>query len=201
MTTKPFVLAITGGIGAGKSTVCEIFAVLGFKIYSADDRAKWLMSYRHELVASIKNQFGEECYTVDGALDRRYLAERVFNNKVELQKLNALVHPAVKDDFDAWVISQAGQKIIIKEVALLFEGKGETSVDGSLLISASEAVRIERVLSRDPQRTESEVKAIMEKQMPESKKRQLADWIIDNDGKSLVIPQVLEIRDEILQGK
>lgn len=201
MKSRPFVLAVTGGIGAGKSTVCEIFSVLGFQVYSADDRAKWLMAHCQELVVAIKETFGEECYSSKGELNRRFLAQRVFNDGEELSKLNALVHPVVKADFESWVGSQREQDIVIKEVALLFENRGEADVDGSLLVSADEDTRIERVLSRDLQRTASEVKAIIGKQMPEKEKRTLADWIIDNDGNSLIIPQVLKIRDDILRGK
>lgn len=140
-------IGITGGIGSGKSRLCRLFAERGVAVYDTDAAAKRLMTEDAALVEAIKARFGVESYA-DGALNRPYLAERVFSDAAERQALNGLVHPAVKADFVAWAEQQAGDYVIL-ESALLFEAGLDALVDAVVAVLAPEALRIERVQQRD----------------------------------------------------
>lgn len=194
--SQPFLLGITGGIGSGKSVVCKILNTLQIPTYDADSRAKELMATSESLKQQIISTFGSDSYS-EGQLNRAFLAQKVFNDPVELKKLNALVHPAVGQDFALWVKQNQGYPIVGKEAALLFETGSYKQLHKTILVTAPEALRIERVLQRDPQRDEKQVKAIIEKQWPEAKKKALADKILYNDEQQLLIPQVLAIVEQI----
>lgn len=140
-------IGITGGIGSGKSRLCRLFAERGVAVYDTDAAAKRLMTEDAALVEAIKSRFGVESYA-DGALNRPYLATRVFSDEAERQALNGLVHPAVKADFVAWAEQQAGDYVIL-ESALLFEAGLDALVDAVVAVMAPEALRIERVRQRD----------------------------------------------------
>lgn len=190
-------IGITGGIGAGKTVVSRIFQTLGTPVYNADNRAKWLQVHDEDLKQQIKTAFGEESYTSNGALNRSYLANKVFNNKEELQLLNGLVHPAVASDFDAWCDENSGKPYVLKEAALLFETGSYKQLDATIVVTAPKDIRKARVLNRDKQRTEKEVEAIMEKQMSETERLALADYVIRNDGNTFLIHQVLELHKQL----
>lgn len=192
-------VGITGGIGAGKSTVAKMFQLLGVPIYIADDEAKSLMLTNTDLKTQIIEEFGKESYFERGELNRMYLAERVFSKEEALKKLNALVHPKVAVHFLNWHTQKIieGNKYTLKEAALLFETGSYKELDHVILVSAPEDLRVERVLKRDPQRTEDQIRAIIGKQMPENEKKQLASSIIINDDTQLVIPQVLKLHQTL----
>jgi dephospho-CoA kinase len=190
-------IGITGGIGAGKTVVSRIFQTLGTPVYNADNRAKWLQVHDEKLKQQIKTAFGEESYTSNGALNRSYLANKVFNNKEELQLLNGLVHPAVASDFDAWCDENSDKPYVLKEAALLFETGSYKQLDATIVVTAPKDIRKSRVLNRDKQRTEKEVEAIMEKQMSETERLALADYVIHNDGNTFLIHQVLELHKQL----
>jgi len=184
-------IGITGGIGSGKSVVCRIFSVLGIPVFDADTEAKRLMTDDTTLVDAIQAEFGEKAYLPDGSLDRAYIAIQVFNDEERLKKLNALVHPVVIRAGEEWARKQEAP-YTIKEAALLFESGSFKLNQYTILVSAPASLRIERVMKRDGI-TPEQVEARMEKQWPEEKKRQLADFIIVNDGVQALIPQVLEL--------
>lgn len=190
-------IGITGGIGSGKSTVAKIFSILGIPIYYADDRAKWLMQNNFGLVKKIKESFGRESYTSDGSLDRVFLAKHVFANQEKLNQINSLVHPAVGEDFAAWAEKQH-TPYVLKEAALLFETKSYQNLYRTINVSAPLKLRITRILMRDPYRSEEQVNAIIDKQMPDEEKNKLADFVIKNGDNKLLIPQVIEIHKKIL---
>lgn len=192
-------IGITGGIGAGKSLVARIFGILSAPVYNADERAKWLMSHEKELQQKIIDAFGTESYE-KGSLNRQYLAEKVFPNPALLKQLNSIVHPAVGSDYKKWISSREkeGYSYTIKEAALIFETGSYQQLDYIILVHASEKTRLKRVLSRDPQRDKNQVREIMKKQMPEDQKLKKADFVIENEGKKMVIPQVLEIDKKII---
>lgn len=187
-------VGLTGGIGSGKTTVCRVFELLGIPVYYADDRAKWLMNHDDQLIASIRETFGEESYR-DGRLTRAYLAERVFNDEAQLAKLNALVHPAVLQDFDNWV-KQQDAPYVIKEAALIFEAASDKHLDKVIVVTSPEEVRIQRIIQRDAV-TRAAVLSRMKNQLPETEKVKRADFVIDNGGEVLVIPQVLKLHAAI----
>lgn len=194
MTIK---IGITGGIGAGKSVVTKIFGILGIPTYDADTRAKVLMEHDSNLIANIKMHFGQASYHL-GKLDRRYLAEQVFNDQSNIEILNQLVHPAVGDDFERWVTQNKDAPYIIKEAALLVESGSYRSLDKLVVVEAPEKTRIERVLKRDPQRSREEVVSIISKQLSSEERRSFADYLIQNDGKLSLVQQVMRIHESIV---
>ncbi|GGZ34233.1 dephospho-CoA kinase [Echinicola pacifica] len=193
---KSLLIGITGGIGAGKSTVARVFALLGIPIYYADDRAKWLMGNAPELKQQIIAAFGEESYLPEGSLNRSFLAEQVFSNPEKTTVINGLVHPAVKADFESWAEKQ-DSPYVLKEAALLVETGAYKDLDKLITVTAPQEVRISRVLQRDPQRSREQVLSIMDKQSSDSKKNKLADFIVTNTEDRLLIPQVLRIHEQL----
>lgn len=189
-------IGITGGIGSGKTTVCQIFASLGIPVYYADDRAKWLMGNDPQLIATLKDAFGEKTYTEQGTLDRAYLAELVFNNQEQLDILNSIVHPAVREDGIRWDEQHQDTPYTLREAALLYESGIYQLLDQIITVTAPEALRIQRVMERDGLR-EEQVKARMDKQWPEEKKVALADFVIHNDGQHSLIRQVFQIHQQL----
>jgi dephospho-CoA kinase len=187
------VIGITGGIGSGKTTTCEIFQELGVPVYYADLRARELMTSNVELKNKIIQSFGSQAYE-GGLLNRPYLAQQVFNSKEKLSVLNGLVHPAVANDFENWLEEQKGENYVLKEAAILFESGAYQDVDITVLVIAPESLRLERVMARDGSSKEDVLKR-MKNQWTQERKVKLADHIITNDGTQLLIPQVLELHD------
>jgi dephospho-CoA kinase len=191
-------IGITGNIGSGKTTVSKMFEVLGIPVFYADTAAKDSMITDPVLVADIKKTFGTEAYFADGSLNRKHIANIVFNDDKELAKLNALTHPAVFRAFDNWVAGIKNAPYVIKEAALLFESTSYKMCDYSLLVTAPLDMRIDRVSRRD-NITRAEIEAREGKQFTETKKRGLADYIIENDESKLLLPQVLDLHEQFLQ--
>lgn len=192
-------VGITGGIGTGKSTVCRIFQCLGISVYDADSRAKALMTTDGILQEQIRNEFGSLSFDSEGKLNRQYLASMVFHNPSQLARLNALVHPRVRADYDAWVGAQTGP-YVIREAALMYESGADRTVDFMIVVTAPEALRISRIKSRDPHRQEEDIRAIMSRQWPENKKTAKADAVIVNDETTSVIQQVLKLHERFTYG-
>jgi len=191
-------VGITGGIGSGKSTVCQIFQGLGVPIYYADIRAKWLMQHDEDLKEGITGIFGPAAYTSEGQYDRPWVAQIAFSQPEKLAALNALVHPAVERDSRAWQEEQAlhGAAYTIKEAALMVESGSHLQLDVLLVVTAPEALRIARVMERDGL-SAAQVQARMDSQLPEADKVRLADYVINNDGEHLLLPQVREIHRQL----
>jgi len=190
--SRPLQIGITGGIGSGKSLVTKIFSKLGIPVYDADSHAKSLMTTDGILVDAIQKEFGDLSYHPDGTLNRTYLANNVFSDEAQLKKLNELVHPRVAFNYKVWVCQQSAS-YVIKEAALIFEANTNHLLDKVIVVSAPLEMRIKRVLNRDKHRTVEQIRAIVEKQMPEETKAERADYIIVNDESTLVIPQVLAL--------
>jgi dephospho-CoA kinase len=185
---------ITGGIGSGKTTVCQIFETLGVPVYYADHWAKWLVVHDAALRAAIEGEFGRKAYTAAGEYDRAYIAGVVFADATRLQALNALVHPAVERHAAAWHGEQAalGHAYTLKEAALLIESGSYRHLDRLIVVTAPEDERIRRVMQRDGL-DEAAVRARLRSQLPETEKVALADLVIVNDGRQALIPQVLAV--------
>lgn len=188
-------IGITGGIGSGKSTVARVFEHLGIPVYNADTAAKRLMEEDPDLRAAILQTFGAETYR-NGRLNRPYLASLVFNNREQLNALNALVHPATIRDGIQWLERQIAP-YALKEAALIFESGSQNELDYVIGVSAPQALRIHRVMKRDGVQRE-EVLRRMANQIDESLKMKLCDFVIVNDDRQLVIPQVLALHQELL---
>jgi dephospho-CoA kinase len=189
-------IGITGGIGSGKSTIAKVFTSMGYPVYNSDTRAKELINSNEKLINSIKLSFGDDLYNSQG-LDRKKMASIVFNNPEKLELLNSIIHPAVGKDFEDWVDSR-NTSFVLKEAAILFETGIYKSLDKTILVSALQETRIKRVMKRD-NTTQEEVLSRMKNQWSEEKKTKLADYVIDNSGNELVIPQILQIIEQILK--
>lgn len=197
MTNPPLLIGLTGGIGSGKSTVAKIFELFGIPVYYADDRAKRLMANDPKLVSEIKQAFGDESYLEDGQVNRSFLSKIVFSDSEKVKIINSLVHPAVADDFSAWASTQK-TTYVLKEAALIFETSGEKKLDFVINVSAPLKIRMARVLARDVHRSKDQVNQIINQQLPDDKKNELADFLIKNVDNKLLIPQVLKIHEKLL---
>jgi dephospho-CoA kinase len=166
-------------------------------VFYADDAAKEVMVTDEILIDGIKSAFGREAYFDDGSLNRKYIAGIVFNDGEKLAQLNALVHPATFRAFDAWVKSITGIPYVLKEAALLFESDSYKLCDHTIMVQAPLETRIKRVMQRDGLERD-EIEKRNAKQFSEEKKAKLADYLINNDGSQLVIPQVLKLHEVFL---
>ena len=190
-------IGITGGIGTGKSTICDIFALLGIPVYNADKAAKRLMATNEGLKKQLIATFGTAAFTNTGDLDTTYIANKVFTDEKALKHLNALVHPAVLADFDQWC-SQQQAPYVLKEAALLIESGSYKQCDFTILVESPLALRIQRLLSRDNS-SEAQIRARIANQLPEEEKAKVANYLLLNDEKHLLIPQILALHTQFLK--
>lgn len=192
-------LGVTGGIGSGKTLVCSILEKLGIPVYYADREARRLMESEGVLREKLTVSFGEAIFR-GGKLNREALARRVFADASQLAELNALVHPAVREDYVDWVARQQGVPYVVEEAAILFESGADRFLDGTVLVYAPESLRIRRVMERDGV-DEAHVVQRMGHQMDEDEKRKRADRMILNDGTRLLLPQVIELHHWVLNNR
>jgi dephospho-CoA kinase len=192
MANKVLKIGITGGIGTGKTLVSKIFGVLGIPVYDADSRAKWISNFHPEVKKELTALFGKEVYQ-EGKFNSRFIVGEIIKDKTKTEKLNAIVHPRVGEDFADWATKHKNFPYLMKEAALMYESDSYKALDKIIVVSAPLDIRIKRILSRDPQRTEAEIRGIMDKQMSEDEKLKKADFVIYNDDQQLVIPQVVEL--------
>ncbi|MFD1079672.1 dephospho-CoA kinase, partial [Longispora fulva] len=171
------VVGLTGGIGSGKTTVANMFRELGIPVFIADDEAKALLNSDPDIKKAITGIFGREIYNEEG-LDRKKLASLVFNDREKLDRLNAIVHPAVANYFDGWKKKQKSTYLIY-EAAILFETGGYKKCDFTVLVTAPHDIRIQRLQQRDNSTLE-EIEARMNNQWSDEKKANLADFQIEN---------------------
>ena len=183
-------VGITGGIGSGKSTVCEIFKILGVPVFEADKVARNLMNENSVIRQNLVEWFGNEIYS-ENQLNRKLLAEHIFNDNNLLTKVNSLVHPIVREEFEKWKNKQE-TVYSVYEAAILFESGFYKLMDFTILITAPEQIRINRVMKRD-NLSQDQVVARINNQWTDDKKRKLATTVIINDNKNLIIPQIIEI--------
>lgn len=194
------IIGITGGIGSGKSTVCKIFKILGTPVFEADIVAKDLLKNK-EILHKLKKMFGNNILDSKGAVDRSKLADIVFKDDIKLEELNSIIHPAVRDKFMIWAEKMKSNHYVIIEAAILFESGFNKMTDYTILVTAPEQMRIERVSRRDGI-PEDNVRARIRNQLPEEQKKELADFIICNDNSELIIPQIIKIDNSLkLYGK
>lgn len=189
------VYGLTGGIGSGKSIVARIFQVLGVPVYNADDRGKWLMQHDDRVREKIISLFGNAVIKADHSPNYAQIGNIVFNDPEKLEQLNRIIHPAVAEDFRHWILLNKAP-LLIKEAAIIFETGSEKQLDGVIVVSAPDEVRIKRVMLRN-NLSEEAVKLRMLRQWPAEKVNAQADYLIINDESKLVIPQVLEILDKL----
>ncbi len=184
-------VGLTGGIGSGKSTVARIFKILGVPVYDADTEAKRLMNTDEALKKGLTGLFGPGAFAGD-RIDTSFIASRVFADPSLLARLNALVHPAVHRDFIRWCERHEASPYVIEEAAILIESGGGKQFDIIVVVYADEDLRIQRVRERDGA-PEQDVRRRMDRQMPQGELKKYADYLINNNGSQLLIPQVLEL--------
>ena len=176
-------VAITGGIGSGKSTVCRALSeISGAPIYDSDRRAKEIMATHPEVRQDLVEFFGEEVFE-GGVLNRPLIASQVFGNEKKLQRLNAIVHPRVVADFELWAESQRGEYVIL-ESALLFTSPLVGHYDLAVVVDAPIELRIARCVTRDGA-TAEQIRRRIESQMPAEEMRARADLVVEADGRDL----------------
>ena len=185
-------IGITGGIGSGKSTICRVFSVLGVAVYDSDSRARKLMHSNPEVVAAIRELFGDNAY-IHGSLNRSYIAELVFHQPDMREKLNHIVHPAVAMDFDTWAERQKGH-YVIEEAAILFESGAYRNMDAVITVSTPEEQRVRRTCLRDST-DEQSVRQRIAAQLSEEERVARADYVIVSDDQTPVIAQILKLHE------
>ncbi len=190
-----FKVGLTGGIGSGKSTVARVFGVLGIPVFEADEESKRLLREDEMVRSAVIAAFGPAIYP-QGELDRAKLAGIVFHDAEALAKLNAIAHPAVRKRLGAWLDEQRSPYALV-ESALLVDTGWYRSMDHLIVVTAPEEERIRRVMSRDGV-TEEQVRARMRNQISEEQRMAAAGSIVRNDGRELVIPQVLALHEQLV---
>ena len=176
-------LGVTGGIGSGKTTVCGFLEEQGARVFYADLEAKRLMQEDADVQAAVTEAFGTGAYREDGTLNRAYLADKVFGDAEQVERLNAIVHPRVFAAFEAARerAREEGISLLVHEAALLFEAGGDEHVDTTAAVVAPDARRIDWVTERDDV-TPEQVQARMQHQLPQDELRARADYVLENDG-------------------
>ena len=187
------IIGLTGGIGSGKTTVANYFKAAGIPVYIADDEARKIME-SPKIVAEIKDVFGNSIFEND-ILNRRKLAEIVFDNPEQLEKLNAIIHPAVKKHFAEWILNYKKEPFVIYEAAILFESGSYKNCDFIITVTAPIESRIERVIQRDKTSRENVLKRIA-MQWNDEQRFSKSDFIIENinsDSAKLEVATILKM--------
>jgi dephospho-CoA kinase len=184
------VIGLTGGIGSGKTTIANYFNEMGVPVYIADDGARNAMK-SEDIIEEIKTSFGEALFE-NNILNRAKLAEIVFNDKDKLAELNAIVHPAVKKDFEVWLLQHKSYQYVIYEAAILFESGRYKECDLIITVTAPEEVRIERVLKRD-NTTREQVLSRMKMQWNDENRISRSNFVINNDNLKNAKEEVVKI--------
>ncbi|MBR4839966.1 MAG: dephospho-CoA kinase [Paludibacteraceae bacterium] len=183
-------IGITGGIGSGKSVVSDLLRLQGVPVYNADTASKSLLVTDEKLISSLKVLLGEDIYQ-GGVLDKKRMASLIFSDKELLEKVNALIHPAVIADFERWANRQKAS-LLACESALIFESKMNSLFDAVVMVYAPESVRLRRAMLRD-MATEEQVKARIQNQLSDEVKKSISDYVIVNDDKQALLPQLKEL--------
>jgi dephospho-CoA kinase len=192
------IVGITGGIGSGKSVVCNIFSILGIPVYNADEAAKEAYDKYPELSERVKEEISPSVVDKAGKINRKALAEIVFSDPEKLMKLNAMVHPLVGYDFENWIETHRGYPYLLKEAAILFESGAYKMCKKIISISSPVELRIARLKVRD-KRSRNEIEQIIANQLTDEERNSKSDFVIYNDEKQMIIPQVIRIHEALMK--
>ncbi len=190
-------VGITGNIGSGKTTVCRIFELLDVDIYYADGKAKEIL-HGNKSKKKIRELFGQKVFDENENIVNHKLAKIVFNDKNALQNLNNIIHPRVIEDFKNWANNRKSQPYVLKEAALLYETWSYKDLDKIIVVASSVNLMIERVKKRDNV-SAGQIKERLANQIDQKTKVSKADYVIYNDEKKLLIPQVIDIHNKLLK--
>jgi dephospho-CoA kinase len=180
-------VGITGGIGAGKSIVCRILSIMGYPVFYSDSQSREILDNHPAAVQQVTRLFGPDAYQ-NGKLDRTYIAAQVFQNDELLKKLNEIAHPLVRTAFETWK-NQQESPFVFNEAAILFETGSYKNFNFTVLVTAPESLRIQRVLERDHS-DEKKVRERMAAQWSDAQKLELANYVIYNDDVQPLMPQL-----------
>ena len=197
---KKTVIGITGGIGSGKSAILEAFAALGVPAYDCDSRTKELYREDAALAAEVAWLLGAEVLDADGFLDTRKMAARLFGDRSLLEKLEAIVHPAVASDFLKWAEGQTSDIVILESAILLEKPLFDKFADFVITVSAPEEVRVERAMKRDGA-TREQVLRRMENQWTDAQREMRADMTVITDDRTAYLPRILELIENLKKNK
>ena len=189
-------VALTGNIGSGKSTVARIFSAFGISVFNADIEARMLY-FEEEVKASLISVFSDSILTPDNEVDTKILASIIFNDKQSLQTVNSIIHPLVFEKYNSWCNERSIEHYTIHEAAIIFENNLQKNYDVVINVSAPVNLRISRVMKRDGI-SEELVRARMVNQLSDKIKCELSQFVIKNDGKSFLIPQVSLIHNKLI---
>ena len=195
MKKETIKLAITGSIGSGKSVVSRMMNVLGVPVYDCDVNAKRLMTDDEFIVSELKRMFGDECYEDDGTLNRQYIASRIFTDKENIKRVNSLVHPVVKRDFEEWAAKQESSVVAV-ETAILYESGMIEAVDKVLVVWADRETAISRTIQRSGM-NRIQVENRMNNQMSVDDLLLMSDYSLYNDGDEPLLPRVMSVVEEL----
>ncbi|MEA4905439.1 MAG: dephospho-CoA kinase [Petrimonas sp.] len=186
-------LGVTGGIGSGKSVVCDVLRLHDIPVYDADLEAKNLNDTSPVIRKKLTQSFGQDLYR-NNRLDREKLAHLIFNNEENLRTANSIIHPELAKHFMEWAEQRKHHPVIALDAAVLFEAGFQSVLDKTIIVLAPLEVRIERAVKRG-NLTKEQITARANSQMSDKEKAELADFIIQNDGQHSLLEQV----DKILQ--
>lgn len=189
-------VAVTGGIGSGKSIVCLVFEKLGIPVFHADSVAKQLMNEDNTVREKLIELFGADIYQKNEGIHRKKLAEIIFNNQIALQQVNAVVHPVVFTEFKNWAEKQKAP-YVVQEAAIIFENNHQDRFDKIITVTAPTELKIERCMKRDSISRELVIER-MKNQLPDEYKMERSDYVIMNDDKEMVLPQILNIHNKLI---
>lgn len=188
-------VGLTGGIGSGKSFVSQIFKKLGVPVFSADDIAKEIINNNLPIKKQLIEYFGKDIYLKNGAIHRKKLANIIFNNEIALHKINSLIHPAVRIEFNKWAEKQSSS-YVIQEAAILFETNQHVFFDKIITVTAPIQIKIERIIKRDNSSQELVLQR-MKNQMDDEIIIEKSDYVIYNNGNNLILPQIVSIHEKL----
>lgn len=188
-------VGITGGIGAGKSTIAHVLIAMGYPVYNSDEQAKWLMNNNQDLIEQITHKFGSDSY-INQSLNRAFIAQQLFNSVENQTWIREVVHPFVRLDFDNWSTKQTST-LVFQESALIFESAIYKRLDAVIAVLAPVELRIQRTIQRDGLSID-EIKKRMNAQVSDALRKERANYVIVNDDQQLVVPQVLTVLKSLL---
>jgi dephospho-CoA kinase len=189
-------VAVTGGIGSGKSVICEVFEKIGIPVFNADRSAKEIMDSDNTIKEKLISYFGANIYDRDEKLCRGKFADIIFRDKISLLKVNEIIHPAVRMEFEVWAEKQ-NAPYVIEEAAIVFESGQEHLFDKIISVSAPTELRIERVMKRD-KISRDKVLERMNNQRNDESRNEKSDFIIVNDDKEMILPQIININSKLI---
>jgi dephospho-CoA kinase len=197
-------IGVTGGIGSGKSHICDIIESMGYPVFYTDNEAKSIITSNKDIKKFIIQNYGEDSY-IDGKPNSKHLADILFNNDSEMKRLSNLTTPIIRDNLNDWLIKNDNYHFCFVESAIMFEYGLDKMFNSIICVSASLNTRIQRVLKRDTHRTREDVITIINKQFSEEDRIKLSNHIIFNDGvdetyckpKEVLIEEIKEILNKI----